>query len=205
MSSQAQKNWYREIKNWFKTPEDEIPQDIEVAGHLYKGLIKVGSAPLVLNGAGVRTIDGKPIYAVGLYLPHYANRSDTVNALIGPRRIELVILEPLDASGFVESLRTGIHDNTNETAREFIRNELCELEEVMSELTNMSPYDQVEFDWIPKKGTFITYNDEVLGTPIPGKALNDAVVNIWIGDKTLDAPLRDALLAGKPKTGKGEA
>ena len=199
MQNDKKNGWYSEIKNWFKPEDPPVVEEIVVADHTFVGHIKVGASPLLLNGAGVRTVAGKAVYAVALYLPRLAKRADTINALIGPRRVELVILDHLNATDFVESLRYGIQCNTNETAKEFIKKELAELEEVMAELTNMLPGDVIEFDWIPKRGTFITYNDEVLGTPIRGKALNDAVVSIWTGLQTLDEPLREALLAGGPK------
>lgn len=44
-------------------------EPISVEGYEFAGRVKLGRHPLVLNGAGVRTIGDKKIYALGLYLP----------------------------------------------------------------------------------------------------------------------------------------
>lgn len=198
MELSDKKNWYREFKEWLKPEEFLAVQDKEVGGHLFRGLIKFGNNPLVLNGEGIRYLNDKPLYAVGLYLPAFTQRADTAKALIGARRTEIVILQPLNAGEFIDSLHQGILNNVNETAREFIREELLQLDKVMDELVDMIPGDQVDFDWIPNKGTFITYNEEVLGNPIRGKALYDAVLSIWLGQNPLDEQLKKELLTGKP-------
>lgn len=197
MEVSDKKNWYQEFKEWLKPEEFLAVKDREIGGHLFRGLIKIGNSPLVLNGDGIRTLNGKPLYAVGLYLPTFTQREDTAKALIGARRTEIVILQSLNAGEFIDSLHQGILNNTNETAREFIKEELLQLERVMDELVDMIPGDQVDFDWIPNKGTFITYNEEVLGTPIRGKALYDAVLLIWLGQNPLDEQLKKELLTGK--------
>ncbi len=198
MDTSDKKNWYREFKEWLKPEEFLNVQDKEIGGHLFRGLIKFGNNSLVLNGEGIRYLNRKPLYAVGLYLPAFTQRADTAKALIGARRTEIVILQPLNAGEFIDSLHQGILNNTNETAREFIKEELLQLDKVMDELIDMVPGDQVDFDWIPNKGTFITYNEEVLGVPIRGKALYDAVLSIWLGQNPLDPQLKKDLLTGKP-------
>ena len=169
-------------------------EPISVEGYEFAGRVKLGRHPLVLNGAGVRTIGDKKIYALGLYLPEKTQREDTARALLGARRAEIVILSPLDASKFIDSLHAGISENTNETSRDFISNELSQIEEFMKDLSNLKPGDVVDVDWIPSRGTFVYYNRQLMGNPVRGKAVYDAVLSIWLGRNALESELRDELL-----------
>ena len=67
---------------------------VEIGGHRFAENIKVGQNALVLNGTGVRTQSNQPIYAVALYLPAKTHRQDTSRALLGARRVQIVILKP---------------------------------------------------------------------------------------------------------------
>lgn len=155
----------------------------------------VGQNALVLNGTGVRTQSDKPIYAVALYLPAKTHRQDTSRALLGARRVQIVILQPLNAEDFISSMREAIAENNDETYQDFIENELQQIEEFMKDLTNLEPGDVADVDWLPSRGTFVYYNGQLMGNPVRGKALYDAVLSIWLGDHALEEGLREGLLS----------
>ena len=150
---------------------------------------------MVLNGTGVRTQSDKPIYAVALYLPAKTHRQDTSRALLGARRVQIVILQPLNAEDFISSMREAIAENNDETYQDFIENELQQIEEFMKDLTNLEPGDVADVDWLPSRGTFVYYNGQLMGNPVRGKALYDAVLSIWLGDHALEEGLREGLLS----------
>ena len=50
-------------------------------------------------------------------------------------------------------------------------------------------------DWLPSRGTFVYYNGQLMGNPVRGKALYDAVLSIWLGDHALEEGLREGLLS----------
>ena len=93
---------------------------VEIGGHRFAENIKVGQNALVLNGTGVRTQSNQPIYAVALYLPAKTHRQDTSRALLGARRVQIVILKPLNAEDFISSMREAIAENNDETYQNFI-------------------------------------------------------------------------------------
>ena len=157
---------------------------VEIGGHRFAENIKVGQNALVLNGTGVRTQSDKPIYAVALYLPAKTHRQDTSRALLGARRVQIVILQPLNAEDFISSMREAIAENNDETYEEF-----------MKDLTNLEPGDVADVDWLPSRGTFVYYNGQLMGNPVRGKALYDAVLSIWLGDHALEEGLREGLLS----------
>jgi len=55
--------------------------------------------------------------------------------------------------------------------------------------------DVVDVDWLPSRGTFVFYNGQLMGNPVRGKALYDAVLSIWLGNNSLEEKLREGLLS----------
>lgn len=92
-------------------------------------------------------------------------------------------------------MREAIAENNDETYQDFIENELQQIEEFMKDLTNLEPGDVVDVDWLPSRGTFVYYNGQLMGNPVRGKALYDAVLSIWLGDHALEEGLREGLLS----------
>lgn len=181
------------LKKWLSVEPDEV-QDLSISGFNFRGTSKVDGEELILNGAGVRSVGGKEVYAVGLYLPQKTSRADTAKAMLGGRRLRLFILETLLASDYIESLRKGIRLNTNETSQEFIKKEQEEIESIMVKLGTLDKGDKVDIDWIPKKGTSIYINDVLIKEKVRGKAIYDAILSIWLGKEALEPPLKDSLL-----------
>ncbi len=135
----------------------------------------------------------KPLYAAGLYLPQLTQRADTAEALLGARRVELYILSDLHQVDYVDSLRDGIVRNTNETSQVFIKEEREAVEKVMID-NPLNKGDVIDFDWVPKVGSFIYRNGKDISGKIRGKALYDAVLSIWLGSESLEEDLRRSLL-----------
>ena len=88
-------------------------------------------------------------------------------------------------------MREAIAENNDETYQNFIENELLQIEEFMKDLTNLETGDVVDVDWLPSRGTFVFYNGQLMGNPVRGKALYDAVLSIWLGDNSLEEKLHD--------------
>lgn len=86
-------------------------------------------------------------------------------------------------------------ENSAFSNQDFIENELQQIEEFMKDLTNLEPGDVADVDWLPSRGTFVYYNGQLMGNPVRGKALYDAVLSIWLGDHALEEGLREGLLS----------
>lgn len=185
-------NWISGLFGLFHSKKSA--SGIEIEGHYFDGRIKLGSHILILNGAGVREVNGKKLYALGLYLPAKAKQEKTAKALLGARRAQLAILSKLDANNFINSLRSAIEENNNETAKEFIKEELLRIENFMKQMTNLDPGDIVNIDWLPSRGTFVYYNGQLIDKPLRGKALYDAIISIWLGNNAIQDDLKDDLL-----------
>ena len=192
MSEENISGWEK-LKSWFKA-EEEPRSDIVIRNCTFKSQVKVAEETLLLNGAGLRSHNGEEIYAVGLYLPLKTSRADTAKALLGARRVTLFILQDLIPADYIQSLRNGIQQNTNETSQEFIKEEQAQIEDLMKRIGSFSAGDKVDVDWIPRRGTSIKINGKVVKDRIRGKAIYDAIMLIWLGNHSLEASLRDSLL-----------
>ncbi|MCD8339168.1 MAG: chalcone isomerase family protein [Burkholderiales bacterium] len=193
MSKQHKSSWYTELKNWCKPPEPACAP-IEIEGHVFPATATVGDETLMLNGAGIRSVNSKPLYAAALYLPQLTQRADTAEALLGARRVVLYILRDVRPSDYVDSLRDGIIRNTNETSQAFIQEERHEVEKVMMENSPLYKGDVIDYDWIPGVGSFIYRNGKKISGKIRGKAIYDAVLSIWLGSESIEEDLRKSLL-----------
>lgn len=191
-------NWISGLFGLFHSQKNN--SGIEIEGHYFDGRIKLGSHTLILNGAGLREVNGTKLYALGLYLPTVAKQEKTAKALLGARRAQIAILSKLDANNFIASLKSAIDENNNETAKEFIREELLKIEDFMKQMTDLEPGDIVNIDWLPSRGTFVYYNGQLVGSPVRGKALYDAIISIWLGSRAIQDDLKDDLLRLKSTT-----
>ena len=53
---------------------------------------------------------------------------------------------------------------------------------------------RVNIDYTPRAGTGINVDGRLVGEPIAGKGLNDALLRVWLGEKPLDERLKESLL-----------
>mgnify|MGYP001367621217 CR=1 FL=1 len=75
-----------------------------------------------------------------------------------------------------------------------IEKEVATLKTVMQTIGDVVEGDLIDFDYVPEKGTVILRNGKPVAEPIPGKALYDAVLAIWLGDKPIDDTLKTGML-----------
>jgi hypothetical protein len=63
----------------------------------------------------------------------------------------------------------------------------------MNKIGDVKEGDIVTFNYSPKDGTSVVLNGKTVGSSIGGKALYDAVLRIWLGEKPIDQDLKDAI------------
>ena len=150
----------------------------------YDTACEVAGTPLKLNGAGLRKIVFFKVYAGGLY----------VSSDEKARRVRLGLLRDVDGADFVEALEEGLNANLTPEKKAAIEKEVATLKTVMQTIGDVVEGDLIDFDYVPEKGTVILRNGKPVAEPIPGKALYDAVLAIWLGDKPIDDTLKTGML-----------
>ena len=144
--------------------------------------------------AGLRKIVFFKVYAGGLYVSEPTTDATKVFSDEKARRVRLGLLRDVDGADFVEALEEGLNANLTPEKKAAIEKEVVTLKTVMQTIGDVVEGDLIDFDYVPEKGTVILRNGKPVAEPIPGKALYDAVLAIWLGDKPIDDTLKTGML-----------
>lgn len=146
---------------------------------------------LVLNGAGIRSKFIFDIYIGQLYLK---DKSSDANAVLSPdtgKRITMHFLyDEVEKEKLVDAWDEGFEDNGTKEQLKALEGQITEFNAMFD---TVKKGDQIVLDYIPAAGTTVTIKGEKKGI-IPGKAFNDLLLSIWIGEEPVTDDLKDSLL-----------
>ena len=171
-------------------------QPVEREGVKLEPTVQVGGAPLVLNGAGVRTRAIFKVYVAALYVPARSADAAALLAQKGPRRVALTMLRSVDADSFAGALNDGLRNNHTEAQLAAFKPQVDALNAALRAVGEAKKGDVVLIEFLPDSGTRITVNGQQRGAPIPGEDFFAAVLRVWLGDKPADGELKKGLLGG---------
>ena len=152
---------------------------------------------LVLNGAGIRTRVFFKVYVGALYLPEKKAAANDVLALAGPKRVSMNMLRDLTAQQLSEALAEGIRNNSSAAEQDVLKARIDELLGIMNALGEAKKGDAILLDFLPESGTRVVVNGQPRGKPIAGEDFYRALLRIWLGEKPVDADLKNGML-GQP-------
>lgn len=167
----------------------------EIEGVKFDDQIKVGSADLVINGVGVRSVPilGK-YYAASLYVKSKSSDANAILADKGAKRIALTLLKDNNGKTFGKAFADAIDANSSDAEYAAIKDRVVTLEKNMVALADVAKGGVVVIDFIPEKGTQITFNGKAVGGVIPGEDFHKAMLKIWLGEKPAQSDLKAQLL-----------
>jgi hypothetical protein len=171
-------------------------QTVEVEGVKFEPSVQVGGAPLLLNGAGVRTRLVFKVYAAGLYVPAKSTDAKALLAQKGPRRMTIAMLRTVDAESFANALNDGLKANLSEAQLAGYKAQIETLNANLKAIGEAKKGDSIFFEFAPDAGTRILVNGQPKGQPIAGEDFFAAVLSVWLGDKPADADLKKGLIGG---------
>jgi hypothetical protein len=149
---------------------------------------------LPLTGAGVFRYFLLSVYLCGLYLPPRSAWQGGPLHGDSARRVSLTMLVDVSARLFIWGLDKGLSDNTPAAELTALAGQTEALRVVIRDIGRLKRGERVDIDYLPGHGTQIRVGGRAAADAIPGKALNDAVLRAWIGERPLDARLKEALL-----------
>ncbi len=154
-------------------------------------------APLVLNGAGVRSkLTFLKLYVGALYLPAKKTGADEVIKDGGPKRIAMFVLaDEITAGDLVASMNNALAANHIPAQLALIEERLRELNRIMISERVLKKGTVVTLSYQPASGTHIRINSEEK-LIIKGEDFFRALLHIWIGARPVDGRLRDVMLGG---------
>ena len=161
--------------------------------------VRVDGRELQLNGAAVRTRVIFKVYVAGLYLPSRAATAQAVIEGDGPKRIVLVMLRDASAQQFVDSIERGMGANNSVEQIAAVRPQTEALMSMIRAVGQAKTGMRVVLDYSASLGGTTLYVDGIAQGPVmAGKAFNQALLRIWLGDDPVQADLKEALLGGLP-------
>lgn len=167
----------------------------EVSGVKLEDTATVAGAPLVLNGAGLRTKLMLKIYVVGLYLSTKTTSADAVIGSKQPRLARLVMKRDLGASTVWDAFDEGIQANSSAAELAAIQSELVQIEKLFNDLGEVKEGDVIDIELLADGATTVKYQGQAKGT-IPSADLQRALLKIWLGKSPVQSDLKAALLKG---------
>lgn len=168
---------------------------LELDGAKLDDKVQVGNAPLVLNGAGVRSVMFIDAYAAGLYLSEKKNTAEAVMADAGGKRLELYVFRENDAKHFLEAIRKGIERNRDAQQVEALRSRMEAFNHLFDAIKEFKKGQRLDLDWVPGGGVHVGLDGKELGK-IEGEDFYRALLAVWIGDKPAKDKLKKELLGG---------
>jgi hypothetical protein len=171
-------------------------RSITTEGLTFAGDIKLADTALQLNGVGWRAVAWARGYAAGLYLPKKATTEAEVIAQQGAKRLQLRLVQEVDAEEFVKAFVKGVGRNTPEAERAKLGDRVTQFSSVIRGLGKLKKQDVIDLDFIPGKGLALSRNGTARGAPLPGEDLYAALLRCFIGVKPTDPELKIGLLGG---------
>ena len=171
-------------------------RSITTEGLTFAGDIKLADTALQLNGVGWRAVAWVRGYAAGLYLPKKAGTEAQVIAQPGAKRLQLRLVQEVDAEEFVKAFVKGVNRNTPPADVAKLGERVTQFSAVIRGLGKLKKQDVIDLDFIPAKGLVLSRNGTVRGAPVPGEDIYAALLRCFIGVKPTDPELKIGLLGG---------
>jgi hypothetical protein len=159
--------------------------------------MKLGGQELVLNGVGFRAVLVYKGYAAALWLPQRATTAAQVQAVPGPKRLQMRMLVDVPAPEFSKAFLKGVRRNTPAADQLALAERMAKFDAQILGLQTVKKGDVVDLDYLPDAGGLtMRVNGQARGEPIAGEEFYAALLRVFIGRKVSDDELRAALLGG---------
>jgi hypothetical protein len=169
---------------------------IKVEGYTYPGSVTLADTLLLLNGAGYRAVSWLKGYAAGLYLPRRASTAAQVLAQTGPKRLQLRMLQDVDAEEFVKAFVKGVARNTPPAEAAKLSERMTRFNATVRGLSKLAKRDLIDLDFLPGRGLLLARNGQVRGEPVAGEDFYAALLRCFIGEHPADPDMKVGLLGG---------
>ena len=167
----------------------------EFAGVDLADSVQLGAQTLVLNGAGIRTKFFFKIYVGALYLPQKQASAAAIIADEHEHRMALHILRELGGEKLFNAFNEAIVATQTPAGLAAMDAQLKQMGQIFDAVHEVKPGDVITLDYLPASGTQVSVNGTARGT-IAGSVFNRALLQIWLGDKPVQADLKKGLLGG---------
>ena len=154
----------------------------------------VAGTPLQLNGVGLRAAFIYKVYLAGLYLPTHAATGPEVFAETGAKRVQVRMLMDGPSEEFAKAFTGGIAKRTPADQVAAMKDRIDAFDRTLRSVGNVRKGDVVDLDYAPSVGLTMSLNGKTVGAPVAGADLYAALLNIFVGDRPVDAKMKAGML-----------
>ena len=154
----------------------------------------VAGTPLQLNGVGLRAAFVYKVYLAGLYLPTHAATGPEVFAETGAKRVQVRMLMDGPSDEFAKAFTGGIAKRTPADQVAAMKDRIDAFDRTLRSVGNVRKGDVVDLDYAPSVGLTMSLNGKTVGAPVAGADLYAALLNIFVGDRPVDAKMKAGML-----------
>jgi hypothetical protein len=169
---------------------------VTLAGQTFPGAATVAGTSLQLNGVGLRAAFIYKVYVAGLYLPGRAATGPAVLAQAGPKRLQVRLLMDGPSDEFAKAFTGGIAKRTPADRLAAMQARIAAFDHALRSIGDVRKGDVVNLDYAPAVGLTMTVNGRPYGAPVPGADLYGALLDIFVGERPVDATLKAGMLGG---------
>ncbi len=150
-------------------------------------------AELKLNGASMRVLYGVVDTYIGkLYMENpVTDEKALVEADEYKRMVFQVVMKRISGRRMAKAMYDALQLTLSAEEAANLEERLLLLVELFT--SSLKKGQEGYIEWVPGEGSRIVINDEVRGI-IPGKDLNDAILNIWVGENPVGSVFKRQIL-----------
>lgn len=167
---------------------------ITLEDQTFPGDARVAGTPLLLNGVGLRAAFIYKVYLAGLYLPTQVSTGAEVLAEAGPKRLQVRMLMDGPSDEFAKAFTGGIAKRAPAGQVAAMQDRIDAFDRTLRSVGNVKKGDVVDLDYAPAVGLTMTVNGKRVGAPVPGADLYAALLDIFVGDRPVDAKMKAGML-----------
>nr|ALV86660.1 hypothetical protein [uncultured bacterium 51] len=171
-------------------------RSITTEGLTFAGDIRLADTSLQLNGVGLRAVAWLKGYAAGLYLPRKARTEAQVLETPGAKRLQIRMLQEVEAEEFVKAFHKGVERNTPAADAARLAQRVTQFDALVRGLVKLKKQDVIDLDFIPGKGLVLSRNGAARGAPLAGEDLYVALLRCFVGVRPADPDMKIGLLGG---------
>ena len=175
-------------------PGAHAAESITLENQTFPANATVAGAPLQLNGVGLRSAFIYKVYLAGLYLPAKAATGPAVFAQPGAKRLQVRMLMDGPSDEFAKAFTGGIAKRTPADQVAAMQDRIALFDRTLRSVGNVRKGDVVNLDYVPAAGLTMTVNGKPFGTPVPGADLYAALLQIFVGERPVDAKMKAGML-----------
>jgi hypothetical protein len=171
---------------------------LSIGGVSFGARAEVGGQQLLLNGVGLRASPTIKGFAAALYLAQSAQGGEQALRTPGAKRLRMHMMLDVPTEIFVYAIHKFVRRNVAEPQQAVLSERMGTLDAGLRAIGTVRNGDVIDLDFVPAAGLTIHINGRARTAPIPGEDLYAALLQVFIGERPVDAKMKAGLLGARP-------